>query len=433
MKLNKHSFSALTALVFCAGFLFTACSKGSRQNSRIVYQKDRIVIWTSCREFAQYIELFNRQHKDNCAILVYKDNPALSLPPAKDENPPDIIVGSWLRTDSPQKNFKSLEYLFDVKKLTSDIFYPQLLESGKRKDIQYLLPVSFNLPAIIFSSDNKELIPDSYVLSLEQVRETASAFNAKNKKEVYTKIGFTPLGNNDFLYLVAKMKGADFREEKGELVNQQQGLQNAVSFLNEWVNGDNTSAQIEEDFTFKYLFMPYYRQVSSGRTLFAYTSSDNLFKTLNEQELHIDYRWLVEDKKIFIEDSNMMMGIYKKARNQVGATEFISWFFQSENQRKILETKEKMNLETDMFGIAGGFSALRDVTEHILPVYYNQLLTNLPPDEMLTVPQMLPARWESYRTLVVEPYIKDSITASSEEAAPVFQDYVKEWRKKVFD
>ena len=433
MKLNKHFFSALTALVFCAGFLFTACSKGSRQNSRIVYQQDRIVIWTSCREFAQYIELFNRQHKDNCAILVYKDNPALSLPPAKDENPPDIIVGSWLRTDSPQKNFKSLEYLFDVKKLTSDIFYPQLLESGKRKDIQYLLPVSFNLPAIIFSSDNKELIPDSYVLSLEQVRETASAFNAKNKKEVYTKIGFTPLGNNDFLYLVAKMKGADFREEKGELVNQQQGLQNAVSFLNEWVNGDNTSAQIEEDFTFKYLFMPYYRQVSSGRTLFAYTSSDNLFKTLNEQELHIDYRWLVEDKKIFIEDSNMMMGIYKKARNQVGATEFISWFFQSENQRKILETKEKMNLETDMFGIAGGFSALRDVTEHILPVYYNQLLTNLPPDEMLTVPQMLPARWESYRTLVVEPYIKDSITVSSEEAAPVFQDYVKEWRKKVFD
>ena len=433
MKLNKHSFSALTALVFCAGFLFTACSKGSRQNSRIVYQQDRIVIWTSCREFAQYIELFNRQHKDNCAILVYKDNPALSLPPAKDENPPDIIVGSWLRTDSPQKNFKSLEYLFDVKKLTSDIFYPQLLESGKRKDIQYLLPVSFNLPAIIFSSDNKELIPDSYVLSLEQVRETASAFNAKNKKEVYTKIGFTPLGNNDFLYLVAKMKGADFREEKGELVNQQQGLQNAVSFLNEWVNGDNTSAQIEEDFTFKYLFMPYYRQVSSGRTLFAYTSSDNLFKTLNEQELHIDYRWLVEDKKIFIEDSNMMMGIYKKARNQVGATEFISWFFQSENQRKILETKEKMNLETDMFGIAGGFSALRDVTEHILPVYYNQLLTNRPPDEMLTVPQMLPARWESYRTLVVEPYIKDSITTSSEEAAPVFQDYVKEWRKKVFD
>ena len=123
-----------SSLIICASLFLGSCSKtGSRQNSRTVYQQDRIVIWTSCREFAQYIELFNRQHKDNCAILVYKENPALSLPPAKDENPPDIIVGSWLRTDAPQKSFKSLDYLFDTKKLTSDIFYPQLLEAGKRK------------------------------------------------------------------------------------------------------------------------------------------------------------------------------------------------------------------------------------------------------------------------------------------------------------
>ncbi len=429
MKLNKHLFSAL---VFC-GLFFCGCSKnGSRQN-QTVYHQERIVIWTSCREFAQYIELFNRQHKDNCAILVYKENPALSLPPAKDENPPDIIVGSWLRTDAPQKSFKSLEYLFDTKKLTSDVFYPQLLESGKRKNVHYLLPVSFNLPAVIFSTENKDQIPDSYVLSLAQIRDTASAFNAKNKKDAYTRIGFTPLGNNDFLYLVAKMKGTDFREEKGEIAWNGQILQDSVSYLRDWVYKENSSPQIEEDFTFKYLFMPYYRQVSSGRTLFAYTTSDNLFKILKEQELSIDYRWVVENKSIYIEDSVAMMGIYKDAKNQVGATEFISWFFQSENQKTILETKENMQLETDLFGIAGGFSSLRDVTEHVLPIYYNQLLTNLPPSQMLTVPQKLPARWESYRTLVVEPYIKGAVTAAEGEDAQTFHDYEKEWRKKVFD
>lgn len=429
MKLNKHLFSAL---VFC-GLIFCGCSKnGSRQN-QTVYHQERIVIWTSCREFAQYIELFNRQHKDNCAILVYKENPALSLPPAKDENPPDIIVGSWLRTDAPQKSFKSLEYLFDTKKLTSDVFYPQLLESGKRKNVHYLLPVSFNLPAVIFSTENKDQIPDSYVLSLAQIRDTASAFNAKNKKDAYTRIGFTPLGNNDFLYLVAKMKGTDFREEKGEIAWNGQILQDSVSYLRDWVYKENSSPQIEEDFTFKYLFMPYYRQVSSGRTLFAYTTSDNLFKILKEQDLSIDYRWVVENKSIYIEDSVTMMGIYKDAKNQVGATEFISWFFQSENQKTILETKENMQLETDLFGIAGGFSSLRDVTEHVLPIYYNQLLTNLPPSQMLTVPQKLPARWESYRTLVVEPYIKGAVTAAEGEDAQTFHDYEKEWRKKVFD
>ena len=209
---SKFVFSSL-GICLCAGLIFIGCSKfGSRQTSRTVYQQDRIVIWTSCREFAQYIELFNRQHKDNCAILVYKENPALSLPPAKDENPPDIIVGSWLRTETPQKNFKTLDYLFDTKKLTSDVFYPQLLDSGKRKNVQYLLPVSFNLPAVVFSTENKDLIPENYNLSLEQIRQAASAFNEKNKKEAYTKIGFTPLGNNDFLYLVSKMKGTDFRE-----------------------------------------------------------------------------------------------------------------------------------------------------------------------------------------------------------------------------
>ena len=423
-----------SSLIICASLFLGSCSKtGSRQNSRTVYQQDRIVIWTSCREFAQYIELFNRQHKDNCAILVYKENPALSLPPAKDENPPDIIVGSWLRTDTPQKSFKSLDYLFDTKKLTSDIFYPQLLEAGKRKKVQYLLPVSFNLPAVIFSTENKELIPESYVLSLEQVRSTASAFNTKNKKDAYTKIGFTPLGNTDFLYLTAKIKGADFREEKGEITWNGQAMLNAISFLKDWVNTENTSAQAEEDFTFKYLFMPYYRQVSSGRTLYAYTTSDNLFKILKEQELSVDYRWVVENNSIFIEDSCTLMGIYEDAANQVGATEFISWFFQSENQRKILESKELLNLETDMFGIAGGFSSLRDVTEHILPVFYTQLLTNLPPAQMLTVPNQLPARWESYRTLVVEPYIKDSVTLEEGQPQPDHHDYEKEWRKKVFD
>ena len=92
-----------------------------------------------------------------------------------------------------------------------------------------------------------------------------------------------------------------------------------------------------------------------------------------------------------------------------------------------------MHLETDLFGIAGGFSSLRDVTEHVLPIYYNQLLTNLPPSQMLTVPQMLPARWESYRTLVVEPYIKAVITMADGETTPSLQDFEKEWRKKVFD
>ncbi len=426
MKQQLNIFKSISIVLVSLIFL-SSCEK------QYDSQGQRIVIWTSNSEFAQYVELFNKTHKDNSAVLVYKENPALSLPPARDEASPDIVVGSWLRTDSPGKLYKSLDYIFDNKKLTSDVFYPQLLTAGQKKGVQYLLPVSFNLPALVFSNENKDLVPDNYTLTLEQLRKAGSAYNEKNKKGAYTKMGFTPLSNNEFIYLATKIYGANFREEKGEIVWSAANLSKAADELSDWVIKENTSAQTEEDFSYKYLFMPYYRQVTSNRTLFAYTTSDQLFKAMKDQDLGIDYRWIVQDRNLPIEDSFTMMGIYKKSKNLVGATEFISWFFQSENQRAILERKDRLNLETEIFGIAGGFSAIRDVTEHILPVFYTQLLTNLPPAQMLSVPNQLPARWESYKTMVVEPYIKALATSDNTENVTTILALESEWRRKVFD
>ncbi len=426
LKHQSKFFKTITLILVSLTFL-TACNKKKDVQAR------RMVIWTSNSEFAQYVELFNKTHKENSAVLVYKENPALSLPPAGDEVPPDIVVGSWLRTDNPKKYYKSLDYIFDNRKLVSDAFYDQLLTAGQKKGIQYLLPVSFNLPALVFSNENKDLVPDNYTLTLKQVRESASVYNEKNKKGAYTKMGFTPLSNNEFIYLATKIHGANFREEKGEIVWSASNLMDTANELRDWVIKENSSAQVEEDFAYKYLFMPYYRQVTTGRTLFAYTTSDQLFKAMKDQDLGIDYRWIVQDRNLPIEDSFTMMGIYKNSKNLVGATEFISWFFQSENQRAILERKDRFNLETEIFGIAGGFSALRDVTEHILPVFYTQLLTNLPPAQMLSVPNQLPARWESYKTMVVEPYVKALATSNNTENVTTIQALESEWRRKVFD
>ena len=108
VKNIKKLFGACAVTILSLSLImgvFTGCDKNPDDN--------RIVIWTNCAEFAQYIELFNKTHKNNSAILVYKDNPAESLPPAEDEQAPDIIVGSWLRSDDTKKNFKPLDYVFD--------------------------------------------------------------------------------------------------------------------------------------------------------------------------------------------------------------------------------------------------------------------------------------------------------------------------------
>lgn len=404
---------------------FTGCESSKNNN--------RVVIWTDCSEFAQYIELFNKTHKDNRAVLVYKENPALSLPPAKDEPRPDIIVGSWLRNDKTTRYFKQLDSIFDRKTISVDEFYPLLLKAGEIRKTQYLLPVSFNLPAIIFSTKNHELVEDNYTLSLDEIRRIGSEYNKKNKTGAYTRIGFTPLSNSGFLYLVTKLNGVDLREEKQKIIWNQEKLEQSVNYMRDWISTENTSAQVEEDFAFKYLFMPYYRQVASDRTLFAYTTSDQLFKTMNELELELEYRWICMDDQIPIEDDFTMLGIYKKAENLVGAIEFITWFFQSESQQQILNRKAEMALETDLFGIAGGFSAVRDVNEHILPTYYTQLLSNLPPSQMLKVPQKLPVRWESYKTSVVEAYLNTAVVAEDVSAVPGIESFEKEWLKKLFD
>ena len=251
-------------------------------------QEQRLVIWTDCPEFSQYIELFNKTHKDKSAILVYKENPALSLPPAKDEIVPDIIIGSWLRNENTTRYFKQIDSLFDRKSIASTDFYPQLLESGKVRKTQYLLPVSFNLPAIIFSTKNKDLISENYTITLEQIRKIASEYNLKNKNDVYSKIGFTPLSNEGFLYLAAKLYNADIYEGKNQLEWNEENLQKSIDFMRDWIRTENTSPQIEEEFAYKYLFMPYYRQVTSDRTLFAYTTSDVLLKAIKYQDLQID-------------------------------------------------------------------------------------------------------------------------------------------------
>lgn len=424
-KSNLSILKKITAVCLLAlSILCTSCKKET---------KERVVIWTSCSEFAQYVELFNLTHPDCQAVLIYKENPSLSLPPAKDEVTPDIIVGSLLQNESSAKYFKPLDYLFDRKKIVPGIFYSQLLNAGQKKNKQYLLPVSFNLPAMIFANENKELVEENYSLTLENVRETAQKYTQKKRNGSFSRMGFTPLSSDDFLYLSVKLNGVNFQEENGAVVFDNNKLAHAIDYIKEWVNTDNGSIQEELDFTYKYLFMPNYRQVSSSRTLFAYTTSDQLFKIMQEQDLEIDYRWIKSDDLIPIEDSFTMMGIYQKSKNQANASEFITWFFDVQNQKTMLERKIKLNLNTEMFGIAGGFSAIQEVTEQVLPNYYPQMISNLPPANMLKTPDLLPPRWISYLNVVIQPYIRNSIIQTEENKKPDFADLEKEWLKKVFD
>jgi hypothetical protein len=421
--MQTKNFLRILSTALCS-VLLASCS---------LKQKKPLIIWTNIAEFASYAESFNAQHDNQKAVVIYKEYPAHSLPPAKNELTPDIVVGSWLKNTSTRKYFLPLDYLFSDSIVHRTDIYQQLNEYGNIMNKQYLIPISFNVPAIVYSSKNEELINSTkQTLSLDEIRSLAGSYNEKNDKDSYINMGYGPSWDSDFMYFVAKTKGTDFREKGTSFSWNQKAMISAISYMREWSASRNIDTTTEQSFQFKYLYMPKARQLTSQRCLFSYMTSDSLFTLTNEQLGELNFKWIANDDKIIVEDSIITMGLYKKSKNVKDAETFISWFMTSKTQEKLLERTASMHLDSQHFGIAGGFSSIKDVNENIYPSYYQQLLGKIPDGSLLSTPNILPYNWPLLKEKVVHPYIKDSINTNSTLKVKTLEERILEWNKQYF-
>jgi ABC-type glycerol-3-phosphate transport system substrate-binding protein len=394
--------------------------------------RDPVIIWTNQSEFVSYAELFNTSQESARVVVVYKESPVEAFPPAKDEKAPDIVIGPWLKNERIRKNFMPVDYLFTELQILSSSFYPQLLTLGNVDDKQYLLPVSFNLPAIMFSTKYQDSIPDNYILTTDQIRDTAKTFNVIGKNDFYTTMGFAPQWNESFVYLTAKLNGAAFRENGSSFSWDSNAINNTTAYLQDWSATANTSTTDEADFQFKYLYTPEYKQITSGKCLFSYITSDALFAIPDEQLEEIDFRWIHQNYAIPIEDRIISMGLYKNSKNTAAAEAFMIWFMKESTQKQLLERAVKMNLKTRTFGISGGFSSIRSVNERIFPTFYPALLRNLPPADYLVTPNILPSRWEDIKERVIIPYLLDASKTDITKPVQTLEERLAEWNKQYF-
>ena len=109
------------------------------------------------------------------------------------------------------------------------------------------------------------------------------------------------------------------------------------------------------------------------------------------------------------------MGISKTVSNFQESIEFISWFYDTDTQKKFLELKNNLTSDRIKFGIAGGFSAIKAVNEQVLPTYYKNLLSNIPKQGSIRLPDPKPVCWNEIKTEVIIPYIKESILSCTTE------------------
>lgn len=419
-KLAKSLQGILLAFV---GFFSFSCNSA---------YENPVIIWTNRSEFASYVELFNASQNDCKAIVVYKNSPAESFPVPKDETPPDLVIGPWLKNEKVRKNFIPLDYLFGSSQLQQQSFYPQLLEVGNIKGEQYLLPISFNIPAIIFSKGNKDLVKDNHHITIDEIKEISVTYNKKNKSKIFTSMGFAPRWNSEFLYTVAKMQGANFQEQGRTFNWDKTSLDNTISYLKDWTKTNNGSTTAEEDFSFKYLYMPEYKLVSTDNCLFAYTTSDKLFSIPEEKLSDIEFRWLHNNHKIPVEDDIISLGLYKKSKNIEAAELFILWLMKEESQKEILERNKKMKLNTATFGIAGGFSAIKSVNERVFTQFNPMLIGNLPTSEYLQTLNILPPHWEQIKERVIIPYLLEATDTENQVTEQALLDRISDWNKQYF-
>lgn len=412
--MKKNLFLAL-----CACCLVSACKSA----------EDAIaVIWTNRTEFISYCEVFNSVQDQYKVVISYKENPCDALIRAQWQ--PDMVIGPWLTTQAARGSLQPLTGLFSSQKIDAAIFYPALFALGNTDGAQYLLPVSFNLPTIIFSASKKNSVKSNFTLSLSEIRELAAAYNKKNKSE-YSAMGFSPRWDTDFLYVAAQGFNVAFAETETLFSWDEKVLQKLITYTHTWSAEVNTSAATEDEFKFKYLYDPPYALVTKDRCLFWYMPSNRLFSLSNEKLKYLDYRWMSYNGKTPMQDDIIYAGICKKAKNTAAAKAFLLWFFNEETQKKLLERTRSDNMISPAFGIAGGFSSLKNVTETIFPVYYPLLLNHLPQTNDFFVPHPLPHNWDILKKDIVFPYLKDQTRSSAEGETPVsLNKRIADWSKR---
>ena len=382
------------------------------------------ILWSDRPEFAFYVGYFNAVQDRYKIEARYYDFPAQKLKENGTQTP-DIVVGSWLKSASTRVYFKPLDYHFKGNTLQRNSFYSRLLDIGNIDGKQYLLPVSFNAPVVVFARDRRGQLSNPFTIGFEEMKKLGKDYNAETNG-IYSRMGFSPAWDGNFLFLAATLRGASFREAD-PLAWDSAALDQAMAFAYDWTQEANSGIQAVDDFTFKYFYDPPEKLAISGRILFTCMDSDSFFTLAEDQLGSLDFRWLAEHNTITLTESSVYLGLPKKGRGNKAADAFLRWFFSADTQRYLLEQSRQNRMFEISFGIGGGFSALRPVTEQVFPQFYPDLLGHMPPEDFLSPANIFPSNWIVLKERVILPYLNDRARKPDSEGIYQLERRLADW------
>ncbi len=363
-------------------------------------------MWTDRTAVAAYVEMYNAQQERYKIEVEFTPQPADAL--LERQQHPDLVLGDYLANESTFVHFTPLDDILAGDELDAGAFYPGLLSLGRRNEETYLLPVAFDLPAAMFKRSELNEGLAQFRLPVERLREEAAAFNETTDGS-YVRMGFSPRWSGEFVYVLAMSYGANFREQgRRNAVWNHGALEDAVTYVRNWVVETNGGFDAERIFEERYLYDPPYQLLLRDRIRFSYTTADRFYSMVESSRRNVDVRWLSRAGSIPVLENISHVGIPAEAEHAGAGRDFIRWLFDGETQAALVDAISQKRIEE--FGVAGGFSALVATNEEELPRAFPGILGRVPPASLLDFPLQVPKNWDEIKEDVIEPWLSRELT-----------------------
>jgi len=376
-----------------AGILFTlaSCDQAATRVS---------TLWTNVPEVASYVERFNASQRDWQILVEYKDDPVpLLLTPGIKA---DLVVARGLASTEVMDTMVPLDFLFDGGNLAKASFYRKITDAGQQGDHFKLLPVSFDLPVLIFSKNTLPDLPGSSV-DLDTVQKLSVAFDGPQSPKVPRKLSFSPLWET-FGFTWLQLQGVGFREGfQGTLTWDSDKLNRALAQWRAWPSPGPVAIS---EFQRKYLQGDPIPMLTSGRMQFYPSTLANFESKPWDERRNLDFRFLDRDGKIVVSDNIVWAGIPLSSLTRGAGERFLAWLFQVDVQKKLLleaRTEDDRN-----FGLARGLSSLTASNEAALVEGFPEMAGRLPGVADLSFWNTLPPDWRTLKSTVLRPWLEAS-------------------------
>lgn len=363
------------------------------------------VVWTNIPEIAAYVEQFNGFQDEHRIEIQYTDTPWRSI--RESSSPPDIVVGTRLNSKTVVGEFTSLDSLINEERVDRDLFYPELYALGTVADEQLLLPLCFDLPAVMFPADSPLMEDHNMKITPQELADLSGGFNSIGTE--FERLGLSVRRKPALAYELTRLFGTNYHEPPEVPVAwSRTKLSDALEFMRSWTNEINGGVATERDFAARYLFDPDYKLIREGRILFSYITAADYVTIPAEVRADLDIVWLGGSDSIPVNDDVVFVGRCGTSGNRKPAEAFVAWLFNAETQEDLIRTAQLQRMRT--FGIAGGFSAIAVVNRDILTRFYPFLFGRVPGDANLDFPPPLPAEWDEMKRDVVLPWLQTALT-----------------------